>query len=894
MILPLFYPSLVSKQYSSYLLLFCLCFLSRSFAQSCVASPGYYCPSTVGEPIRCPRGFYCLGPPNSVMTACPVNMYNADEGGTVLGSCNHCDKRTVTSGNGFTSCSLCSAGKYYADNGGAVAPFQGQCTVCAAGTSSVVNSDSCSSCLVGSYSDAVSQTCSICRPGTYQDNPGASACKPCPDGTYTYTSNVSGSGALVFSALWGASSQEQCSNLPTFGAPLVCLPGTYMSSGNCLPCPLGYYCPTMQISAGDSSAVRVCPDGKMSKQKGAISPSDCTELSLLQPYMFNNCKVADGGTQVLDPLTITSSVTSKSTGTLYFTTATAIYRVFLLKSTSTLEILAGTEGVAATNGDVSDGLNVKFTSLTAIAVDYDANEATIVVVADGDAIRMVNVFAKEVTLLGSKGDVGVVGGIALQKDAQGSKKAYVSDTSHHRIMVFDLQNLQSNLVAGSLSGFPGSADGSFSSASFKSPKGLAFLEKNLNSARMLLVADSGNGKIRVIDTQTREVKTWFASLDRTTPELTSPTSINVALISPDSSSTPLVYVVDAGKVKVIQFPLSSDSTVKVISSLSIAAGSSITFQDAIPYGSPVIFNSVTTGFPRLVVLDAATHKIRAFVDQGTSGNAATCFLPCEETNGVCGALTTARLCGNSFLDSSADFTEQCDDGGANLGGCDKDTCTIKSGYTCPSGLSECLNPCQAYTYAPDGSKHCSKDCLAITPRSGYTIDSHCVEHDIDECAEGTANCGPQALCNNVQGSYTCKCLSTFFGDGITCIGTAYAVYSIVDLPSSYPSSVFFNALADPTAVTSRTTIDALTILKEKYARMLVTFLPESMRVSAGFVMNTTQLALGHTYVSVDPVFKQKTRLELVSLFPTLSIAQEAAAKTAASGVLSDSLSRVFF
>ena len=875
-----------------HILTFCVFFSSfpRYTLQACTSAPGYYCPTTVGDSVKCRPGFYCTG--NADMIACPLNTYNAAEGGTSLDSCLNCAKRTVTSGIGFTSCSFCAAGKSYSDNGGNGPVYEGQCTVCPNGQTSAVNSDTCTDCLLGHYSDSVSQSCSLCRPGTYQDSLGAPTCKLCLDGTYTYTSNTSSTGSIVFSALWGAVSQDQCVNLPTFGAPLVCLPGTYMSLGNCLPCPIGYYCPTMQISTIDAGAVRVCPGGKMSKTKGAISQSDCTEASLLQDYKFNNCKVAQGDNQVLDPLVVTSSVTSKSTGTLYFTTATAVYRVFLLNTVSTLGIIAGDASVAAVNGDVSNGINVKFTQLTAIAVDYDANEATVVVVGDGDAVRMVNVFTKEVTLLGNKGDVHQVGGIALQKDSQGSKKAYVSDTSYNRIMVFDMQNMQSNLVAGNMMGNSGSNDGLFSYATFKGPKGLAFLEKNLNSARMLLVADTGNGKIRVIDTQTRDVKTWFSPMDRTTPELTSPTEITVALISPDSSSTPLIYVVDAGKVKVIQFPIASDSTVKVISSLSMVPGVDIIFQDVIPYGTPNIFNNVVVGFSNLVVLDSTTHKIRAFVEQGISVDPSVCSLSCSGTD--CAPLTAQSLCGNSFLDFVEGFEEQCDDGGANLGGCNEGTCTIKTGYTCPYGQTKCLNPCFGYTYLPTNTLYCTQDCVSLTPRSGYTIDEHCVEHDIDECALGTATCGPQALCTNTEGSYTCKCLSTFFGDGINCIGTAYAVYTIVDLPSAYPSSVFINALSNPDAVLSKPTITALGVLKEKYARILTTFLPESMRVVAGFTMNTTQLAIAYTSVSVDPVFKLKTRMEIVSLFPTLEIAQQAAKLTAASGALSYSLSSAFF
>lgn len=870
-----------------------LSFYPHLSEQTCVATAGFYCPRSDGDPIRCTKGYYCLGGENSAMTPCPVNTYNPNDGGDKADACLMCEKRRVTSGVAFTACHFCPAGTSYSDNGGTAAPFAGQCTACAAGTSSVENSDTCSSCLVGHYSDA--STCSICRPGTYQDIPGASSCQACPDGTYTYTSNTSETGARIFSALWGAVSSSQCINLPTFGAPLVCLPGTYMIMGNCQPCPIGYYCPTMQIVEGDPSAVRICPAGKITTQRGGITASDCTRNSLLRPYVFDNCKIAEGETQVLDPLTVTSSVTSKSSGTLYFTTATAVYRVLLLRSSSTLEIVAGNEGIAAVNGAVTNavGMDARFSDLTAIAVDFDLNEATMIVVGDGNAVRMVNVFTKQVTLLGKKGDVAVVGGIALQKDALGAIKAYVSDTTGNRIMVFDLQNMQSNRLAGNPGGLAGAMDGSFSFASFRSPKGLAFLERNHNAARMLLVADSGNGRIRVIDTQTREVKTWFSAMDRITPELSAPSAISVAA---ESSSTPLIYVVDAGQVKVIQFPISSDSTLKVITPITVASGMGITFQNAIPYGSLVTFNDGIVGFKSLIAHNSVTKKISAFVEQGSSGNAATCFLPCERTNGVCGALETAQLCGNSFLDTDAatGYEEQCDNGGADSGGCVKNECTIKPGYTCPKPLTKCLNPCPAFTYAPDSSKHCAQDCLKLKPRDGYTIDSECKEHDIDECALGTAKCGPLALCTNTVGSYTCTCSSTYFGDGVNCVDNAFAVYSVVDLPATYPSSLFINALSDPTAQASKTVLDSLEVIKRRYATTLTTFLPDSMMVVAGFNMTTAQLAVQHTYVSVDPVFKLRTRLELVSLFPSLQIAQEAAAKTESSKALSDALTLAFF
>lgn len=43
--------------------------------------------------------------------------------------------------------------------------------------------------------------------------------------------------------------------------------------------------------------------------------------------------------------------------------------------------------------------------------------------------------------------------------------------------------------------------------------------------------------------------------------------------------------------------------------------------------------------------------------------------------------------------------------------------------------------------------------------------------DIDECASSETNdCDPNALCTNIEGSYVCRCIRGFEGDGKTCAG----------------------------------------------------------------------------------------------------------------------------
>ena len=44
--------------------------------------------------------------------------------------------------------------------------------------------------------------------------------------------------------------------------------------------------------------------------------------------------------------------------------------------------------------------------------------------------------------------------------------------------------------------------------------------------------------------------------------------------------------------------------------------------------------------------------------------------------------------------------------------------------------------------------------------------------DVDECTRSEANeCDPNALCTNTGGSYVCRCLSGYQGDGRNCTGT---------------------------------------------------------------------------------------------------------------------------
>ena len=41
--------------------------------------------------------------------------------------------------------------------------------------------------------------------------------------------------------------------------------------------------------------------------------------------------------------------------------------------------------------------------------------------------------------------------------------------------------------------------------------------------------------------------------------------------------------------------------------------------------------------------------------------------------------------------------------------------------------------------------------------------------DIDECSTGLNNCHDNAVCNDTDGSFECRCNSGYIGDGVICI-----------------------------------------------------------------------------------------------------------------------------
>jgi len=850
-------------------LFFIFVFLSEfnlAFSQTCVPPLGYYCPAADGLPELCPAGTY------------------SDTAGQ---PCQNCANMTASSIDRL-ACNVCPPATFYQVQNPTGPNFNTQCVACPSGTSSLANSETCGACPIGHYADG-NLGCKQCPPGSYSDVAGLSVCKACDAGTYTY--NESGSGQ--FNALWGSTAVSQCIALPGAGQGLVCLPGTYKKGPvSCLPCPRGYYCPKMSNVDGDPEAVRKCPSASYSTlASGAMHVDQCTQPSLVDNVLqFNVCGLSVSDVAALGGKQVSSMTSSLDRNIVYFTTPTALYRLYLVQSNvvNSVELIAGHETLSGNIYDVHGSL-ARFADLHAIGVDMDVSGASIAVVADNNMIKLVDLYTKKVTLIGSYPSIGIIqraGGVALRRNPLGRREAYVSDVTNNRIMVFNLENYESYLLTGDgISGAKGSTNGDGSVARFWEPRGLAFLERNMNTSNLLLVADSRNNLIRSIDLTTKVVSTWVQTYDKVQPEFLNPVALSVSSVLSATSpfDKPVVLVSDGStKVKVVQFP-TSDFNFKTISEIEVAASNptidSITF--AFPVGAPVI-NGDKASFKQLVYLNngASSKTIQSFVEvalsntnvaRGGGTGTGQCHLPCPNAN--CASLTTAQICGNSFLDE--DSSEQCDNSVKSGGGCDE-FCQIRPGFTCPVGHTRCVDPCVGYNYTFENQLYCESDCRVKTPRPGFTINEQCVETDIDECLEELHNCtSASSMCGNVPGSFYCVCGANHFGDGYQCNPTSYAVYAVVDVPD-LPQSAFSLKL-DLELLEAKQLMYAN--IKTAFAETLHSYMSASLQSQSSFTMNVLDLARIYTAISVDPNFVTSTRIEISTRFETFEMAQNAAAST---------------
>ena len=676
--------------------------------------------------------------------------------------------------------------------------------------------------------------------------------------------------ALTYTPVWGASLEAACQPQPTAPSSLVCLPGTYMVASGCNQCPVGYICPNMTISAS-ATAMQICPNGWRTAEVGGLTSTDCNVQGPVTVSTFSACVLSQSLPSAFSGLQITAVAAPKaSSDSVFFATQTAVYRLVL--TSMSLQFLAGSEGAPGNvQGLYSDA---RFTSISALGVDQDLEQATTVVIGDAGAqtVTALSLYTNQVVLLGGgSGTVQTPGGIALRQDSTTlARLAYVTDTANHRILAFDLDTHNLLPVAGT--GAVGAADGYYTQNTFHAPGGIAFLEGNFKTNRMLLVADTGNGRIRVVDTVDRSVGTWFLPMNG---ELLSPSTLAIVR---DSAGDVLVYVTDPGfsppRLSVIAYPFLSDPSVRLLTVLPVTP-STANVAAVVPDASIYPVGTFGVGQRQLVYLDGATQSLSSLLSPATASantvSGGVCVYPCG--NGGCN-VSVQSLCGNFFLDSG----EQCDEGGVTTFGCTAQ-CQINTTVTpaggagglgtswaCPSNAAACLSPCVAYLHVRLGTWHCQAECLLETPAAGFSMTNTCQEVDIDECALGTDDCNLLAICTNTPGSYTCACLSGYFGDGLRCAATAYAVYTEVELPA-VPRASFWGDVYTGQLLSS--------VLSSAYAAS-ITAAGQPAGAFSPYTLATPALAQLFAAAIVDPASTQTTRLELTTLFPDVATANAAA------------------
>ena len=281
--------------------------------------------------------------------------------------------------------------------------------------------------------------------------------------------------------------------------------------------------------------------------------------------------------------------------------------------------------------------------------------------------------------------------------------AYVSDTTAHCIRVYDLDSqMELNLAAG-LSSNAGTASiepVTTSAARFRGPKGIAFLENNMGSNQRLLIADSGNSVIRMLDIAHSEVSIWYAAKDKQSPEMVHPHSIAVAI---NSDGDTIVYVIDTGfgvqsRLSALSMPTGSSSL--IILTVLNTGGVTKIGPMLVPGPNLLRIQRPGSGLPGTGVKDLVyadtdgnLHCMleNSLASESMDATGATCVYPSHAVNA-----TLESLCGNMYLDVG----EQCDTGNIAGTGCVPLNCTIEpTNWACAGSASKCLSPCPAFLHA---------------------------------------------------------------------------------------------------------------------------------------------------------------------------------------------------
>lgn len=145
------------------------------------------------------------------------------------------------------------------------------------------------------------------------------------------------------------------------------------------------------------------------------------------------------------------------------------------------------------------------------------------------------------------------------------ERIWIADSNHHRLVAVDENGKVLEVVG---SGLAGMEDGSFQAARFRSPQGMIALDEN-----RLMVADTENHALRVVDLEQRTVKTVAGTGDQAQsgfpgvdpgsnlPKRWTRKPLSTALASPWDllSSDDAIYIAMAGTHQIWRMPKSLDA-----------------------------------------------------------------------------------------------------------------------------------------------------------------------------------------------------------------------------------------------------------------------------------------------------------------------------------------------
>ncbi len=184
-------------------------------------------------------------------------------------------------------------------------------------------------------------------------------------------------------------------------------------------------------------------------------------------------------------------------------------------------------------------------------------------------------------------------------DAPG-KRLFISDTGHHRVLVTDLAGRVQATIG---DGRPGLRDGTFESARFHQPQGLALSD----DGRHLYVADTENHAIRDVDLRKRAVRTIAGTGKQTHDYRADGPATRTALSSPWDLARvgDRLYIAMAGTHQIWVLDLKEDR-VRVLAGTGTEAGIDGP-NDAAAFAQP---SGLATDGARLFVADSEISSIR--------------------------------------------------------------------------------------------------------------------------------------------------------------------------------------------------------------------------------------------------------------------------------------------